>query len=206
MQPTTKLLAAAAVFALVGASIPAAADTLDDNMVVRAESGQVVRSIAFGTCVRTKWDAGSNPCGTEVASNTVTRTTLSEDEKTVYFGFDSARLTPESRTKLDSVARRLKDATDVKSANIVGYADRIGTSDYNVRLSEARAKAVKNYLSKRGYLNTNVVKVRGLGESGSVTSCDDSLPRDQKIACLSADRRVEVEVQYLDTNRYSQAR
>jgi hypothetical protein len=66
-------------------------------------------------------------------------------------------------------------------------------------LSGKRAKAVKEYLAGRGYLNTSIAKVRALGESDPVTSCNPKLKRNQQIACLGADRRVELEVQYTET-------
>lgn len=201
-------LGATAMLLFLGVSQAASAQAgggLQNNKVVRDSSGHVVRSIAHGTCVRTEWEAGMNPCGSEQVQLSQVRTILSTDDRTVYFPFDSAVLTEDAKRRLDLVAERLRGADDVKDADIVGFADRIGTSSYNDDLSRRRAEAVKNYLAQRGYLNTNIADVRGLGETQSVTTCDQSLPRNQEIACLSADRRVEVEVQYLDSYRVSDA-
>lgn len=205
------LLAACSVFILPMSSAFAVGG-LDDNKVVGTKEGRVVYSMLSGECVRTKWEAGKDPCAPEPRKlvqapppRPVERTVLSSEEKTVYFNFDSAKLTPEAQQQLDGVARKLSTARDIRSADIVGFADRIGSANYNQRLSQKRAETVKDYLAQRGYLNTRVAEVRGLGESKSVTNCDTTMPRANQIACLSADRRVEVEVQYLDAQRLSRA-
>lgn len=207
------LILVAAFSACLPLSTALATTGLDDNKVVGTKEGRVVHSMLSGECVRTKWEAGKDPCAPEPrqvvqapAPQPVERTVLSNEEKTVYFNFDSTKLTPEAQQQLDGVARKLAGAKDIKSADIVGFADRIGSSAYNQRLSQKRAETVKEYLAQRGYLNTRVADVRGLGETKSVTNCDTSMPRANQIACLSADRRVEVEVQYLNVQRLSQVR
>lgn len=198
---TTSFTGALAVAALITLPQLAAAGSFDSNRVVRSESGHVLRSEQFGTCVRTKWDAGTDVCAPPKAAKAQLRTVLAKEDSTVYFEFDSARLTPRAQTQLENVAATLSKAEDVKRADIVGYADRIGASSYNQKLSRERAESVKKYLADRGYLNTQVAAVRGVGEAQPTASCDGSVPRDEQIACLSPDRRVEIEIQYLDTKR-----
>ena len=53
------------------------------------------------------------------------------------------------------------------TAEIDGYADSIGTTAYNLTLSERRAQAVKNYLIKKGVQPQRFV-TRGFGESKPV--------------------------------------
>ncbi len=183
----------------------ASADALNDNHVVWDSNGHAVHSKVSGECVRTKWESGQDICAPQVAAVPVERTVLSSTEKTVYFEFDSAVLTPEARQQLDTVAQTLRGAKDVKDADIVGFADRIGSTPYNKDLSRRRAEAVKNYLAQRGYVNSQVAETRGLGEAQPTTTCDPALSRNQQINCLSPDRRVEVELKYLDTERVSSA-
>lgn len=202
---TKPTLTAALSLAMLLGTTTAYAQGMDDNKVVRDTSGNIVRSYEHGTCARTKWEEGSDPCATEPrhvaqpAPKPVERTVLSQKDKTVYFGFDSAQLSSDAKEQLDDVATTLQGANDIQSADIVGYADIMGNSSYNEALSRKRAQAVKDYLAERGYLNTQVAAVRGVGATNSVTQCDLSMPRDEKIACLSADRRVEVEVKYSTT-------
>jgi outer membrane protein OmpA-like peptidoglycan-associated protein len=202
------ILGTTAIISLLSSTQFGYASSLDDNKVVRDKSGHIVRSIEYGTCVRTEWEAGTNKCADvaeQKAPITYIQTVLSIDEKTVLFDFDSAELSNEAKQKLDVVTAKLKSADDVRSAEIVGYADRKGATSYNQELSRQRAQAVRNYLATKGYSNARVTEVEAMGERASVTTCETSLPRNTEIACLRPDRRVEVDVQYLNTQRITQA-
>jgi outer membrane protein OmpA-like peptidoglycan-associated protein len=194
------LLGTTAVAAALFSPFAASAE-LSDNNTVYDYRGNVVRSMVHGTCVRTQWNVGTDVCAPPREEAKVTppapRTTIAKEQGMVYFNFDQATLTPAAQEQLNQVATILRNAKDVRRANIVGYADRMGDSQYNVNLSQKRANAVAAYLNQQGYLNTNVTAVRGLGESNSKTRCGEDLQREEKIACLSADRRVEIEVEYL---------
>lgn len=191
----------------------AMADSIDNNRVARDTGGNVVRSIEHGTCVRTKWEAGTDVCAPvkqEVKKVVETpkpvlmeRTVLNKNEQTVYFAFDSAELTDEAKSHLNNVASTLTSAKDVKHLEIVGTADRLGSNSYNQTLSEKRAQSVQSYLAEKGYANTRVAEVRAVGETAPTTNCDTDQNRTNEIACLGPDRRVDLEVQYLETERYS---
>ena len=75
--------------------------------------------------------------------------TLAELMDNVTFDFDKADITKESETVLDEVAEVLKKFSDRKFM-ICGYTDARGSDSYNECLSEARAKAVREALVKRG--------------------------------------------------------
>lgn len=179
---------------------PAFAETeLHQHSVVTDTNGRTVHAYLNGTCVRTKWNVGFDSCAaTPVATQqpAAIRTVLTSDERNVYFAFDKAQLTPEAQAKLNDVSQRLLKADDVASAEIVGYADRKGTTAYNDRLSARRAEAVKNYLVQHGYLNVNVTKVRAMGEANPTTHCPPDGVRSTEIACLAPDRRVNIQLVY----------
>lgn len=140
-----------------------------------------------GACVLTKWDGTGAECGTEAAALW----------RTIYFGFDSAALTSESKEKLNRLYAKLSDESSrILRANIVGYTDEIGTSDYNYKLSQRRAAAVHKYLQTLGYKAGNVTEIRALGERSSAGKCPKNLKRKDRIACLWEDRRVEIELDY----------
>jgi OOP family OmpA-OmpF porin len=80
---------------------------------------------------------------------------------------------------------------------VTGNTDRIGEPDYNLRLSNSRATAVKDYLVNSADIPAAKVTTRGVNGSEPVTTaaqCGPQLTRAQLIACLAPDRRVEVEV------------
>ncbi len=146
--------------------------------------GQPVHN-TWGNCVRTRWQSSEDQC------DSVTRTEL-----TVYFGFNKSTLSPESKQHINSLAKSLKSAHNVKEARIIGYADRIGGPAYNEKLSKKRAENVRDYLITHGYTNARVTETRWLGESVPATDCPDTLARAQLIDCLKEDRRVEIEIEY----------
>lgn len=191
---STRILLAGAMAAMTLSSAEAAPVSQD---VVRAQSNQSIVVNTFGNCVRTRWGVETDPCAPEAPDEaTPVRRVWAEEERTIYFGFNQATLTPEARQKLDTLANTLKSEQDVKEAKIVGYADRIGSANYNQRLSQKRAEAVKNYIISRGFVNARVAETRWFGETTPVTSCPDTLSREALIACLQKDRRVEVEIEY----------
>ncbi len=159
---------------------------------------------ARGNCVRTQWIRGHNACSnpapapvsSSVKPNMPSARYLQREDRTVLFEFGSARLTSDAKQRLDELARKLKKSDDVIRANIVGFADPIGSRQANHRLSERRANAVKDYLASKGYVNTRVAKVRGMGESKPVSQCSMQKPRSELIQCLANDRRVEVELDF----------
>ena len=70
---------------------------------------------------------------------------------TIGFHFDSANLTKESVTTLSQLAQALKsNELSGLSFMVEGHTDGKGTSDYNLKLSQTRASAVKTYLEKQG--------------------------------------------------------
>ena len=109
------------------------------------------------------------------------------------FSFDKSGVRSDQRGKLDEFVASLK-GTQYDSISVIGYADRIGTEDYNRKLSERRANAVKAYLVRQG-IPAGKINAEGRGESEPVTGNACSGQRGKAvIACLEPDRRVDVSV------------
>lgn len=187
-----RVFSIACISALSFSTASVAGEDLRD--VVRSSRGDVIIN-TYGNCVRTHWIEEQDICGPE-PRKAVRRVTLDLEERTVYFDFNKFALTAQARQKLNSLAAELKSDTQVREAQIVGYADRIGTASYNQQLSKRRAENVRNYLVSRGFINSRVAETRWLGEGDPVTRCPDSLSRTELIQCLQRDRRVEVEIEY----------
>lgn len=173
------------VAALALAALPASVSAGEAQDHVRDASGRAVMD-ARGNCIRTKWDAANSDCGATV---------LDQEARTVYFDFGSSKLTAEGKRRLDNLIRNVKASVDVDSVDIVGYADRIGNDGNNNKLSKSRAEAVRGYLTKNGKLKVKNLRVEGLGESKTVSQCDEkTLSKAELIKCLWRDRRVEVKL------------
>src|SRR5688572_2567660 len=115
------------------------------------------------------------------------RITLSATE---LFSFDEATLDPPQR-KLDEIARAMVENPKITNVTITGHTDRLGTEAYNLKLSQRRAEAVKDYLVRNG-VAPNRLSAVGKGEANPVVQCPDQ-ERDALIRCLEPNRRVDVE-------------
>jgi OmpA-OmpF porin, OOP family len=110
------------------------------------------------------------------------------------FDFDKSILTPKGKTRLDDLARELT-GTQYDSILATGQTDRLGGMEYNQKLSERRADAVKDYLVSKN-IPADRITAKGMGETQPVTKTGDcpGAASAEVIACLQPDRRVDVEV------------
>jgi len=116
--------------------------------------------------------------------------TLANDE---IFSFNKSALSQPARGRLDEqVVGRLAACSRIDRLTVFGHADRLGTPQYNRKLSERRAGAVADYLKSKGKFAE--IETRGLGETQPTASCANSLPRRALVECLTPDRRIVIEV------------
>ncbi len=101
----------------------------------------------------------------------------------VHFEFDKATLTPEAMTILDKAAGLLEKQEKVV-VEVAGHTDSVGSEEYNQKLSERRAIAVKDYLESKGITATRLT-ARGYGEAQPLASNDTDAGR-------ALNRRVEL--------------
>ncbi len=85
----------------------------------------------------------------------------------VLFDFDKSNIKPEASVTLAKVALIIKKKARGKIL-IEGHADSKGSQEYNQRLSQRRAEAVKTWLVKRQGLKPDMFVVRGWGETRPV--------------------------------------
>lgn len=86
------------------------------------------------------------------------------------FDFDSTKIKPEAFPMLDEAVTILKINADMK-VEIDGYTDNIGSADYNLNLSERRAKAAMNYFIGHG-VDAKQLSARGFGMTQPVVGND----------------------------------
>jgi len=82
----------------------------------------------------------------------------------VHFGFDKSALTPEAKEILKRDIRHLKENPNAK-IRVAGYTSASGTTEYNQKLSERRAKAVQDYLIDEGVITPDRLSTIGYGET-----------------------------------------
>ncbi len=106
------------------------------------------------------------------------------------FGSAEDVLTPGGKKALEKVVKD-NPTLVMRRIKVSGHTDNMGKEDYNRKLSQRRAEAVRKYLIA---LDGNFrVEVAGLGETKPLVKCDAGKPRAQLIRCLAPNRRVEIE-------------
>jgi outer membrane protein OmpA-like peptidoglycan-associated protein len=103
----------------------------------------------------------------------------------VLFDFNKYTLKPGAREKMAKVSGILLAYPGLK-LQLEGHTDSVGGDDYNLKLSQNRADAVRDFLTQQGVAAANIASV-GLGKSDPVASNDNAAGRQQN-------RRVELVV------------
>ena len=103
--------------------------------------------------------------------------------KSIRFAFDKATLRPEDKEVLSRIAGVLSTLKGYQ-IYVYGYTDDIGTKEYNLELSDRRAKAVRDYLVENG-LNPNIMATKGYGKA-------DPLVPGNTPQARAINRRVEI--------------
>ncbi|MCB9664212.1 MAG: OmpA family protein [Alphaproteobacteria bacterium] len=104
----------------------------------------------------------------------------------VFFATDTAVLSEASHPLLRELAQTLVDHPEITRVRIEGHTDRRGSAGYNLRLSEARARAVQAFLVALG-VDPLRMEAAGMGESRP-------LDPEDSIAAWAVNRRVEVHI------------
>ncbi|HMK50140.1 MAG TPA: OmpA family protein [Thermodesulfovibrionales bacterium] len=103
---------------------------------------------------------------------------------TVNFDFDKSKLRKADKEQLKKAIEFIKKYPD-KKIKLEGYTDSKGSKAYNLRLSQRRASATKEYLVKTGGIDPTSISTKGLGESDPVAS-------NKTKAGRAKNRRVEI--------------
>lgn len=110
----------------------------------------------------------------------------------VSFEFGKAQLTTAGRNQIDMLVPSIVARGETR-LDIIGHTDRIGNSSANMALSKQRADAVRTQLLSSGRLERDQIMTRGVGSRSPIVYCDQK-NRNELIACLAPNRRVEINV------------
>jgi outer membrane protein OmpA-like peptidoglycan-associated protein/opacity protein-like surface antigen len=101
----------------------------------------------------------------------------------VFFDWDRADITPQAASILDNAAEQYRQTGNAQVV-LAGHADRSGSDQYNVGLSQRRAENVRQYLAGRG-IPEGVMRTEAFGESRPLVETADGVREPQN-------RRVEI--------------
>jgi len=105
-----------------------------------------------------------------------------ELKQKIFFAFNKATILPQSFDMLEEVASALKEHEKIK-VRIEGHTDSKGSDKYNLKLSDSRAKSVRDFLIERGVAADRMIAI-GYGETKPIADNDTEQGQDQN-------RRVE---------------
>ncbi len=103
----------------------------------------------------------------------------------ICFEYDKANLLLASNKELDKLIKLLKENNKMK-IEVMGHTDSDGSYDYNMNLSDKRAKAVTEYIVKSG-IKPERVSYKGYGDTRPLIKNETA--QDKKL-----NRRVEVKI------------
>jgi outer membrane protein OmpA-like peptidoglycan-associated protein len=89
----------------------------------------------------------------------------------IQFEFDKSRLRPVSLPILEQAADVLRQYPNIR-VEIQGHTCSMGSDEYNIRLSQARARSVMTYLVSEQNIDPARLVAKGYGESSPVASND----------------------------------
>ena len=101
-----------------------------------------------------------------------------------YFDFNKAILKPAGKAKLnEEIIPAMKQHPNLR-AEVDGYTDSIGSDAYNLKLSERRANAVRDYMVSEG-IDASRIMTKGFGKANPVA---DNKTKEGR----AKNRRVEI--------------
>lgn len=109
----------------------------------------------------------------------------------VLFDFDRADLRPEAEAVLADLAAEVEAKLRRPRLEVEGHTDSRGTDEYNQKLSERRAEAVRTWLLRKGGFPAASVSARGFGERRPVAANERPDGSDDPIG-RRKNRRVEI--------------
>ncbi|TBX70384.1 OmpA family protein [Flavobacterium silvisoli] len=155
------------------------------NGALGAVLGGVIGGVAGGV-IGNKMDKQAREIETALPGAQVERVgegiRLVLGENAVRFDTNKSTLTAAAKTNLDKLVPVFNQYPDT-NIQIYGYTDSTGTAEYNLKLSEQRAAAVKTYLAGKGLSSTRFTTT-GLGIADPIATNDTPEGRSQN-------RRVE---------------
>ncbi|MSQ48746.1 MAG: OmpA family protein [Deltaproteobacteria bacterium] len=109
----------------------------------------------------------------------------------VNFDYNKSNIKSEFVSILEEAAQTLKDNPEI-NVKIVGHTDSHGSDDYNQRLSERRAQAVKQYLVSKG-IAASRLGTEGRGEQEPISPNTEGGKDNPEGRAMN--RRAELKVQ-----------
>lgn len=157
-------------------AIPASADELSTEQIIK-----MLRPPANARSIgKTK--------GLQVDATTIDESKSPTVNLYIKFAYKSAELEQDAQITLDRLADALKDNRLADWDFLIGgHTDAVGSDAYNLKLSDRRALAVRDYLMRRHGISGDRLIDKGFGESRLLDPAhpDDGVNRRVQITTLA---------------------
>ena len=98
----------------------------------------------------------------------------------VYFSFNQAAISPEERSKVEEVAKYLKQNPSYR-LRLEGFCDWRGTSEYNLTLGDRRANSVRQFLTLLGITNQRLDILSQGDLFATINGTDEQMYQDRRV-------------------------
>ena len=182
--PSRRVLTGAGVGAVAGAGVGVLAGGDDGrNAAIGAALGAIAGASVGAYMDRQEAELRRKTAGTDIDVVRDGDQIYLQMPSGITFATDSSTITPGFYGPLNNVAATLVDYPST-AIDIVGHASSDGDEFYNQELSERRAQAVSDYLTRQGVQSVRLYAY-GMGENSPIA--DNSTPEGR-----AANRRVEI--------------
>ncbi|MFD1292205.1 OmpA family protein [Lutibacter holmesii] len=96
------------------------------------------------------------------------------DLETIYFDLDKSNIRPDAALELDKVVQLMNKYPEMV-INLESHTDSRANDDYNMALSNRRAKSTYDYIISKGIDPVRIPKYEGFGESQLVNKCSNNV-------------------------------
>lgn len=176
---TSFILACTAFATLAQSADPSPAQMIEQLKAPRTRS---LRNLAVEAAPVVQ--ATDVPVPTAAQAAVVARPSLS---LLIQFDFNSARVRPESQQALVNLSQALQSAELLDSRfAIEGHTDAKGSADYNLKLSQQRSQAVREFLRARGVSEARLQAV-GKGASELANSAQPLAAENRRVRIVNLD-------------------
>jgi OOP family OmpA-OmpF porin len=115
------------------------------------------------------------------------------------FAYNKSDVSDAGKKKInDEIIGKMKEDPQDEVVLITGYTDRIGSDEYNMKLSQRRADSVKAYMVEQG-VDGKRIETEARGKADPVVSCDNIKGKANRrnkalIECLQPNRRTVIDL------------
>lgn len=103
----------------------------------------------------------------------------------INFDFDKSDIKPQYHQELADFASYMRQQQSFTVVEIAGHTDSVGSDEYNQKLSERRAKAVRDYLVNELGMDDKLFSAVGYGESKPIATNDTDAGRAENRRILA---------------------